>query len=365
MNALFFVSSLDSGGVENYLLRFLQHSHKKFNNIYVYCKSGRGGQLESRYLELPNVEVVKQKHGYFDIASFKKLERFFKDKKIGVACDFTGNFSGRTLSAAKKAGVAKRVVFYRSAANAFAASLLKNIYNDWVRYLVSKNATDILSNSKSAFNFFYGKSWQQDKRFNVIYNGMDTSQFTQVKADLREEFGIPNDAFVVGHTGRFNPAKNHETIMQVAAQLLEKHQDIYFILCGNGVQENLSQTQIWKNFEQRILLFENRTDIPQFLNTMDCYFFPSTREGQPNALIEAMLVGLPYVASNIEPIVETVDNAKNLFDPSDIHSFVNAIEYIYTQRKNKTIREQRPEIEAKFDADMQFGNFYSVLASEG
>ena len=121
-NALFFVSSLDSGGVENYLLRFLQHSHKNFNNIYVYCKSGRGGQLESRYLELPNVEVVKQKHNYFDVASFKKLQQFFKDKKIAVVCDFTGNFSGRILSVAKKAGVVKRVAFYRSAANAFTPS---------------------------------------------------------------------------------------------------------------------------------------------------------------------------------------------------------------------------------------------------
>lgn len=367
ISIVFFVSSLDSGGIENYLLRFLQHSHHGFERVFVYCKSGRSGQLESRYLELPNIEVVKQKHGYLDIASFKKLAELLKVKKIEAVCDFTGDFSGRTLSVAKKVGINKRVAFYRSAENAFSPTFLKSIYSSWVNYLVRKNATNILSNSKAAFEFFHKPFWQKDKRYQVIYNGLDTKQFTDVATNLRAELNIPSNAFVVGHTGRFNQAKNHKTILQVAERLLAKHKDIYFILCGSGVQTNLNQAPEWERFKQRILLFENRTDIPQFLNTMDCYFFPSTREGQPNALIEAMLVGLPYVASNIDPIVETVPSPESLYPPTDVIAFVEAIEKIYLKSKQQsagTARMIYQGVEQRFDADTQFGQFYSVLVSK-
>lgn len=366
INVVFFVNSLDSGGIENYLLRFLLCSCKKFENVYIYCKSGKGGQLEKQYLLLSNVQIIKTKHGYCDILSFIRLGSFLRNKKIEVVCDFTGDFSGRTLSVAKKVGVAKRVAFYRSAENAFSPTLLKSIYSNWLNYLVRKNATDILSNSKAAFEFFYKLFWRKDQRYQVIYNGLDTKQFTEVSINLRAELHIPEDAFVVGHTGRFNQAKNHKTILHVAEKLLTKYEDIYFILCGNGVQKNLSQMSEWKKFKQRILLFENRTDIPEFLNTMDCYFFPSTREGQPNALIEAMLVGLPYIASNIDPIIETVLDLENLYPPTDIESFVDAIEKLYLKSKQQEgiVREVHQYVEQRFDADIQFGQFHSVLVSK-
>src|SRR5690625_5447750 len=71
------------------------------------------------------------------------------------------------------------------------------------------------------------------------------------------------------------------------------------ILCGSGVKENLLPVIQKKNLEKKIKVFENRDDIPRFLQTLDCYFFPSITEGQPNALIEAMIIGIPYISSNI------------------------------------------------------------------
>lgn len=363
MSILFFVSSLDSGGIENYLLRFLQYSHHGFERVFVYCKSGRSGQLESRYLELPNIEVVKQKHNYLDIASFKKLSELLKVKKIEAVCDFTGDFSGRTLSVAKKAGINKRVAFYRSAENAFSPTFLKSIYSSWVNYLVRKNATDILSNSKAAFEFFHKSFWQKDKRYQVIYNGLDTKQFTGVATNLRAELNIPNNAFVVGHTGRFNQAKNHDTIIKVAAQLIEKHPDIYFMLCGNGVKENLKTLVKDKGLDKRLILFENRSDIPVFLNTLDCYLFPSTREGQPNALIEAMVMGLPFVASDIPPIRETVGEDYTLYPAMDVNALALAIENEYLERRGRDTDLQQKMIK-RFDYKVRFDEFYKVLTND-
>src|SRR5690606_23127081 len=110
--------------------------------------------------------------------------------------------------------------------------------------------------------------WRNNKRFKVILNGLNPNSFTNLNEGLREQLNIPKDAYVVGHTGRFNQAKNHETIIKVAAQLIQKHPDIYFMLCGNGVKENLKALVKDKGLDERLILFENRSDIPVFLNTL-------------------------------------------------------------------------------------------------
>lgn len=359
-NIAFFVTCLDSGGIENYLLRFIKSKYSNFNDIYIFCKSGRGGQLENEFEKIENVVIVKKKINYFNYKGINKLKTFFSESSISIVCDFTGNFAGIVLMSAYIAGINKRVAFYRGSTDRFESGFLRNTYNNLVKQLVRKYATDVLSNSKAAFNYFFPKDWQYDPRFSVIYNGIDSKEFTNQKENLRSEFGIPNEAFVIGHTGRYNSAKNHDVILSVAVKLVQKYDDIYFILCGNGVKDNLQEWLKNKGFDRRILVFNNRNDIPKFLNTMNCYFFPSITEGQPNALIEAMVMGLPYVASNIEPIKETVIEYSNLYNYADITSFVKALEEKYLKRVGRDTALQKKAIE-KFNADKCFEFFFERL----
>lgn len=364
MNIVFFVNSLDSGGLENYLLRFLNHKSTYFNNVYIYCKSGRGGQLEELYSQIDNIEIIKKKLGFVDLNSYLDLATFLKSKKIDTVCDMTGDFGGLVLYTAKKSKVPNRVASYRSSENFFKPNLLKKIYNLGVRNLVLKSSTSILSNSKAAFNNFFLNIWENDSRFKIIYNGINASDFNNIDGDLRKKLNIPEDAFVVGHTGRFTPAKNHNTILQVAFSLINKFENIYFILCGNGVSENLSAQVKKMDMESKVFLFENRSDIPLFLNTMNCFLFPSITEGQPNALIEAMVLGIPCIASNIEPIKETIEVTNNLFAPQDVNGFVKTIENLYKTYNGTIYRLDNTEMVKKFDADILFDQFYNVLSDK-
>src|SRR5690606_39960515 len=81
-NIVFFVTRLDSGGIENYLLRFLSVKHSEFRNVFVWCKSGSDGQLDSEYLKLDNVSLIKRKLGYFDIASYRDLKEFLVSENV-------------------------------------------------------------------------------------------------------------------------------------------------------------------------------------------------------------------------------------------------------------------------------------------
>lgn len=353
------MTGLDSGGLENYLLRFLQYKASEFSEIEVYCKSGIGGQLESEYNKIPNVTIVKKSLSFFNVLDYIQLRKYFHNGKFDCVCDFTGNFAGLVLYMASLAGIKNRIVFYRGATDHFSKNLLKSVYNNFVKMLTFKYASSILSNSQAAFNYFF-QNKKVDSRFEVIYNGIDAEKFLVADIDLRKEFGIPSNSFVIGHTGRFNYAKNHKVIIDVAKRMVKNYPDIYFILCGNGVKNNLSKVILELNIDDNVLLFENRSDIPLFLNSMDVYFFPSITEGQPNALIEAMLIGLPIVASNIDPIKETVVSEDFLYDYDDVEGFFNALEKLYLEgiSRNKAVRS---EIIDKFDHKKRFDQFFNKI----
>jgi len=362
-NIIFFTTTLDSGGLENYLLRFLEHKAPEFKRIIIFCKGGKGGQLQDKYLAIPNVEIHLKQISFFNPLDYFYIYKFFNNNEIDSVCDFTGNFAGLVLWTAKKAGINKRVAFYRGSNNHFQESKLRLMYDKFVKNLVYKNATNILSNSKTALNFFYPNKWENNSRFEVIYNGINSEPFIEEKENLRSEFNIPQYAFVVGHTGRYNSAKNHKTIIKVAIELCKKHDDIYFLMCGNGVKDNLQAIVERENLSDKIILSNNRTDIPKFLKTLDCFYFPSKSEGQPNALLEAMLMGLPFVASNIAPIMETVPKKYHslLVPPKDELSAIKKIESIMNDDCDIKFENLQSEIADRFNAEKLFNEFYQAL----
>lgn len=362
-NVVFFLTGLDSGGLENYLLRFLNLYSERFGKVFIFCKGGKGGQLESKYSAFNNVIILKQKIGYYNFKDYWMLGIFLKRENVEIVCDFTGDFSGGVLWVAEKKGVMKRIAFYRNTSHRFKGSLLKNKYAKLVNNLTYKFATNILSNSKLAFDFFYeGK--QLDSRFQVIHNGINALEFSKDVNTLHKELGIPENSFVIGHVGRYNEAKNHKLLIELANEIAAMYDDIYFLFCGNGVKSNLSN-KINNNVVKKVFLFENRNDISSVLNTLDLFLFPSFTEGQPNALIEAAVLGVPFIASNIEPIKETVSERyfECLLDAEDFEGFKNRI-LKYYKRELFLDDTMSAFFIRKFNHKVLFSEFLKVLNNE-
>jgi len=359
-NIAFFVFSLEAGGIERYLLRFLTHYQAEINAT-VYCKSGKIGVLKNNFLDI-GVKIKTFKIGY--ISGLESITKEIKENNFETVVDFSNNFAAIPLLAAKMAGVNNRIVWYRNADVKFKKTPLKNFYNLVVNRITRNVATNILSNSKAALELFYkAYDWQSDSRFDIIYNGIDSKKFLSTKNNLREELDIPINAFVVGHIGRYNEQKNHKTAIEVAIQLSKYYDDIYFIFVGREVDTALSEKVKNARLESKILLFGNRSDIPEILNTLDCFYFPSTLEGNPNALIEAMIAGLPFIASDIEPIKEAVPEELHsyLVPPLDITSAVKSILKIKNNKEFKTKMTCVDWALNKFNAEKQFGKFFKKL----
>lgn len=341
---VFLVNNLDSGGLENYLLRFLTH-YSRAIEAEVICKSGNKGKDLVSQFEVLGVTITPLKLGFFDLLQYFNLYKRLKKGSFIAICDFTGNFAALPLLMAKLAGIKKRVSFYRGSSNHFKEDTFRLLYNAALNRLIPYVSTAVLANSEAALEFFFGASWSKNHKYGVVYNGIDAERFLSTPENLRGELNIPQNAYVVGHVGRYNEAKNHKTIIEVALQLCKSHPDIYFILCGKDTDTAFQSLVNESGLDDQIKLLGVRDDVIKALNTMDCFYFPSYSEGQPNALIEAMLVGLPFVASDIMPNKETVPQEfyGQLVDCEDVTGAVGKILEIKNNpilRKELNISEQ-------------------------
>lgn len=360
---IFFVTSLNSGGIENYLLRFLTYYDGKIEPV-VICKGNAYGELEEEYRKIKGIQLIKMNIGYFDLKAYCFMYKMLKNSKVQSVCDFTGNFAGLVLLTANFAGIKKRIAFYRGSSNHFDETKIKLFYNVVMLHLVKRNATKILSNSYAALDYFYSNRNKKDERFKVIYNGIDVKKFKLKSVPYKkEDFGIPENAFVIGHTGRYNSAKNHSAIIEVAKNICNKYHSIYFVLCGKDTDVYLKDVvQLNPVLKDKVKLLGYRSDVPSVLTLFDLYFFPSITEGQPNSLIEAMITGLPIVASNIEPIIETtpLEIHQDLKKPLDVEGFIKLIEDFYLNKKEKNQNFSNWAIQ-KFNPDVLFNKFFIEL----
>ena len=145
------------------------------------------------------------------------------------------------------------------------------------------------------------------RRFNtdnvvVVRNGIDTEKFRNPKKtrnEVRQELGIPQDSFVLGHIGRFVKVKNHSFLLSVFERIAEKKPDSRLLLIGDGEDREKVEAEIKsKNLTDRVIILSNRSDIPELLSAMDCFILPSLFEGFPVALLESQASGLRCVVSD-------------------------------------------------------------------
>ena len=139
-------------------------------------------------------------------------------------------------------------------------------------------------------------------RIEVIPNGIDLSVFkdSQQNSELRASLGIPPGVPVIGAVGRLDIQKAHERLIEAARKLTDAGQDAIYLIVGEGVErprlESLARNL---GLSDRVLLPGYRSDIKPFLAIMDLFVLPSRREGTPMALLEAMAMRKPVVATAV------------------------------------------------------------------
>lgn len=133
-----------------------------------------------------------------------------------------------------------------------------------------------------------------------INNAIDSGKFIfdPVKAaEMKEKLHV-KEKLVIGHVGNFVPEKNHSFLLQVYKEIKNIKKDSVLILVGGGERKQFEQMTDEMHIEGDVNFLGVRNDVPDILQAIDIFVFPSTNEGLPVTLIEAQASGLKILASD-------------------------------------------------------------------
>jgi glycosyltransferase involved in cell wall biosynthesis len=215
------------------------------------------------------------------------------------------HFSGLVLRSAAHAGVPVRIAHSHSDTRRIdgRANPARQLYLRLAEHWIRRYATRCLAVSRPAAAGLFGEAWESDPRVSVVYCGVALEKFSRLnlnRAAFRHSFGIPANARVFAHVGRFAEPKNHVFLIEVFSRIAQLEPNAWFALAGDGPLR--PQIEVWADragIAPRTLFLGMRNDVPQLLaGLVDVLLLPSLWEGLPITLIESQAAGVPALYSD-------------------------------------------------------------------
>lgn len=158
--------------------------------------------------------------------------------------------------------------------------------------------------SAAAGRYLFGKHQVKKNSFKVVNNAIPLNMFSynaDVRQRVREKMNI-QERFVIGHVGRFIPEKNHEFILDVFEKYYRDHSNAFLLLVGTGPMLEEIRTKVErKGLAHAVLFMGERSDVPDIMQALDVFLFPSIYEGLGIVAVEAQAAGLPVLISESVP----------------------------------------------------------------
>ena len=130
---------------------------------------------------------------------------------------------------------------------------------------------------------------------------------TKLRAKIGRELAISENSQILLTVARLSRQKGYDYLIPTIPHLLKEFSNIYFIWVGDGEEKAFLRQQIQEyGITKRVLLLGHRFDVPQLLQAADLFIFPTHYEGQPFAVLEAMVWNLPIIASATNGIPEVI-----------------------------------------------------------
>jgi len=186
----------------------------------------------------------------------------------------------------------------------------------------------------------------REKAIYTIMNGIDTIEFSPNEEErnrVRKRLGVRDGELLLMTSGTISKEKGHHLAVEALNTLFKKNVKLKLMIVGNGEYLTSISSLIDKfGLKDNTILtgFVPNELISNYYNAADIYLIPTFRaEGLPFALIEAMSVSLPIIASKAGGIPDVVKNGKEgfLINPSDINDMVSKILILL---KDRILREE-------------------------
>lgn len=332
MKILHIITGLTQGGAESALFRLVTYK-KDINTIHVVISmvdmGVYGEQLANENIE---VHMLGMQRGRLSIKAVGKLWRLLKQIKPDIVqtwmyhADLIGGIVARLAGFPNicwgivhfnlDPGVADKSTRWTASACAL------------LSYLIPKK---IISCSQAA-NPVHKKIGYDISKFCTIPLGYDLNELVRnetARNQLRNQWGIPKDAILIGCLARWNPQKDHQNLLKAFAIVSEKYPDTYCFLAGreidNNNQELVELITITNDGNNKLFLLGVIDHISSIMSAIDIHVLSSIGEAFPNVVAESMACETPCVVTNVGDTKQIVGELGWVVPSSDSAALANAI----------------------------------------
>lgn len=282
------------GGVETYILNLYNRLKTEYLFDFIIQEPLEGIFKETFKDEPCNFYVVGnlKRHPF---STLKNLKKVYKNNQYDIAYVNLCN-SSLFLYTAYLKKYNKNCCIITHSHNGDDKHKLQHVI---IRKYLNKKTNKYFTCSDKAGTWMFGDKVMKSGKVRLIKNAIDTKKFEfqiQDRIDIRNSLGIPQDAFVVGHIGRFEYQKNHPFILQLCKDV--DLSQVYFLLIGDGSYRETMFQEVKKNSLSQVILPGVVKEPNKFYSAMDCFILPSFFEGLPIVGIEAQTNGLNCLFSN-------------------------------------------------------------------
>ncbi|HEU5422410.1 MAG TPA: glycosyltransferase [Nitrolancea sp.] len=298
---LYPVNQLRIGGAEQQLLELVRRIDKtRFQAIVAPLYPG--GPLDPEFHALPGVEVVElNRRGKADPSPLWRLASLMRRRRVDIVQPFLSpaTFFGllpalavRTpvMVVTERCGVRKeRGIGYKT----------YRTVEDWL----SRAADALVPNSQAGATMLLERGLPAAK-IRVIYNGINLERLeanSAAVAEHRAGLGVPAGGAVAGILASLTQPKGHDVLLRAVAELAHRQPGLRLAVIGDGPLRAALESQAAElGIADRVTFFGYQRRVADYLAACDLLVSASRdNEGCSNAILEAMALGVPVIATDI------------------------------------------------------------------
>lgn len=371
---LFVCTSTQIGGAEKILCELATHLYRQGTQVAVCSLKAKGPFAEA--LEAAGIEVhslnTSDAPGWRGSLSYLLCLR----RLISVIQGFKPQIVHAFLF---RANLLSRVASWlcRAPANISSIRIIEGerpFYfrlDGWTSFMVTQH----LAVSERVKEATCQRSGIRPDKVKVIYNGVDLRQCGQPRLDegstqsrLATELGIRSTDMVCGTVARLRPQKGVDSLLRGFAILGRHFPALKLLIVGDGPEQPaLENLAAQVAIRDRVIFAGLATPPWPYLRLMDVFVLPSLYEGLPNAVLEAMSLGVPVVATDVGGVGEIIEDQRTglLIRPQDPEAIVRAVALLLEQpeRAREISEAAKQVVLTRFSLDRML-NEYDVLYEE-
>jgi glycosyltransferase involved in cell wall biosynthesis len=202
----------------------------------------------------------------------------------------------------------------------------------------------------------------KDHAVTTVLNGIDHRAFRRDRSRervIRHQLGIVEGDLVIGAVGRVEPQKRFDLLLEAVASLRPKYPGIKLMIAGTGSRLGELRAQASSlRLGDACQLLGNRTDIADLHHAFDLFVQSSDYEGTPNAVLEAMALESPVIATSAGGTAEIVRNGIDGLivptgnSPAIVDAIASVLRDPEAARARAASARRRVETDLSFEARM-------------